>query len=56
MMVTGTYNKANGTYKMHSPNFPYDSIVYCGYTEKEMKKKYRETFNLQHKKIEWIIL
>lgn len=54
--ATGTKNKTNGNYKMHSPKFPYDSVVYVGYTEKEMKRKYRKDFNLEYKHIEWIIL
>lgn len=54
--ATGTYNKTTGTYTMHAPKFPYDTTTYVGYTEKEMKKKYRATFGLERKHIEWIIL
>ena len=54
--ATGTFNKDNCYYKMHKPFPPYDSITYIGYTEKQMKKKYREDCNLKYKRIEWIIL
>lgn len=54
--ATGTYNKNSGTYTMHAPKFPYDTIAYVGYTEKEMKKKYRAVFGLERRHIEWIIL
>lgn len=54
--ATGTKNKVNGNYKMHSPKFPYNTIVYVGYSETAMKRKYREDFDLKGKHIEWIIL
>jgi len=56
LMVTGTYNKVNGYYKMHAPNFPYQTTVYIGYTLEGMKRKYRQDHNLKYKRIEWIII
>ena len=56
MIVTGCYIKSNGAYKMHSPQFPYTSTVYIGYTLEGMKRKYRQTHNLKYKRIKWIIL
>ena len=56
MMVTGSYNRVNGHFKMHSPTFPYQSTVYIGYSLDGMKRKYRQDFNLKYKRIDWIIL
>lgn len=56
MIVTGSYNKARGSYRMHSPVFPYDSITYVGYTLSQMKTAYRKRYNLKHKHIKWIIV
>lgn len=56
MIVTGTYNKIHGSYRMHAPEFPYDSITYVGYTLKQMQKAYRQRYNLKYKRIEWIIV
>ena len=55
-IVTGSYNKVNGNFKMHAPKFPYDSTTYVGYTLTEMKKKYRADHGLERKHIEWIIV
>lgn len=54
--ITGTYNKKSNSYKMHAPDFPYNSTVYIGYTLEQMKNKYREDNNLKGKHLEWIIL
>ena len=56
MYVTGSYNKVNGAFRMHKPEFPYDSTTYIGYTLNQMKRKYREDNNLKYKRIEWIIV
>lgn len=56
MIVTGSYSKTRGTYRMHAPVFPYESIVYVGYTLAQMKKAYRQRYNLKYKHIEWIII
>lgn len=57
IIVSGSYNKNTGAYKMHSPLFPYDETrVYIGYSLKDMKRKYREDFNLKYKHIDWIIV
>lgn len=37
MIVTGSYNKVTGAYKMHAPEFPYLTTVYLGYTRKQME-------------------
>lgn len=46
----------NGGFKMHAPTFPYTSTVYIGYSEAEMKRKYRRDFNLVGRHIDWVIL
>lgn len=57
MIITGSYNKTTGAYKMRSPEFPYDDTrVYIGYTLEGMKKQYRKDFNLKYKHIDWIIV
>lgn len=56
MMITGSYNKTTDSYRMHSPEFPYNATVYLGYTFEQMKKKYRQDFNLKGKRIEWVIV
>lgn len=56
-IITGSYNKTTGAYKMHSPDFPYnDTRVYIGYSLTAMKKQYRKDFNLRYKHIDWIIV
>lgn len=55
MIVTGTYDRIHGYFRMHAPEFPYNSTTYIGYTLEGMKKKYREDNNLKYKHIEWII-
>lgn len=56
MIVTGSYNKVTGAYRMHSPVFPYKATVYLGYTRKQMEQKYRKDHGLKGKHIEWIIV
>ena len=56
MIITGTYNKINGHYRMQSPKFPYFSTVYIGYSLDGMKRQYRKDNNLKYKHIEWLIL
>ena len=56
MIVTGSYNKIRGSYRMHSPVFPYDSITYVGYTLAQTKRAYRQQYGLKYKHIEWIII
>ncbi len=55
-MITVTGVKTNFGYRMQSPIFPYNSILYVGYSLSNMKKKYREDFNLAGKRLDWIIL
>ncbi len=55
MYVTG-YKLSSGGYRMHSPNFPYLSTVYIGYSLEGMKKKFRKDHNLKYKHITWIIV
>lgn len=56
IIATGTHSKHNGIYRMHSPYFPYSSIIYSGYSRREMVKQYRNEFNLKYKRINFIIL
>ena len=56
MNKTCTYNKRNKYFKMHSPEFPYTSKSYIGYTFDDMKKKYREDYKLKGKHINWLII
>lgn len=55
MTITGWYNAVSGIYCMRTPDNN-DTVSYIGYTEKEMKRKYRLRFNLRHKHIDWIIV
>lgn len=56
-MITGVFNKQSNTYTMHSPVFPYTSKVYANFkTVDDMKKQYRKDFDLQGKRLDWIIL
>lgn len=54
-MITGTKINAT-TFKMHAPEFPYTTVIFLGYTEREMKQRYRERYSLKGKHIEWIII
>lgn len=56
MIVSGSYSPVSGAYRMHAPEPPYSSIVYIGYTLKQMQRKYRQDFNLKYKHIDWIII
>lgn len=56
IIVTGAHNPISGTYRMHAPTFPYLPTTYIGYTEKQMKAKYRLDFGLRYKHIDWIIV
>lgn len=55
MYVTGC-KLSNGGYRMHSPEPPYQSTVYLGYTLEGMKRKYRRNHNLKYKHIIWVIV
>lgn len=55
-MIYVTGCKTRNGYKMHSPEFPYKTTLYIGYTLEEMKKKFRQDHNLKYKRIEWIIV
>ena len=55
IIITGWYNAVSGIYRMRTPDNN-DTVLYVGYTEKQMKSKYRLDFHLRYKHIDWIII
>lgn len=51
LIVSGSFNPVNGSYKMENPEFPYGYSVYMGYSLKAMKRKFRKDHKLERKHI-----
>ena len=54
IIVTGCKTKLG--YKMHSPESPYLTTHYIGYSLEGMKRQYRQDHGLRYRHINWIIV